>query len=188
MTQVFLSLGSNIEPRELHMESMARALSRLLLPPMVRSSLMETEPVETGPQAWYLNMVVAGAFGGSARGLLDSCKRIEDSLGRTGRGTKAPRTADIDILLFGEEVISEPGLIVPHPRLRYRRFCLDGLAQLAPGLVVPGLGESVRRLIERAPDEVRKQRVGLIDKEDGAACGPSGVGARAKRGIAAGGP
>ena len=105
------------------------------------SQFRETEPVGFQDQPMFLNAVALIGTTATARGLLDTLLDIERRLGRTREGPSGgPRTLDLDLLLYGDEVIDEPGLTVPHPRLHERSFVLEPLAELAPGLVVPGRG------------------------------------------------
>jgi 2-amino-4-hydroxy-6-hydroxymethyldihydropteridine diphosphokinase len=105
------------------------------------SSLRETEPVGVGEQPQFLNGVAAVETTLSARDLLDRLLEIEQRFGRVRiPGEHGPRTLDLDLLLYGDETIDVPGLAVPHPRLHERRFVLEPLAELAPGLLVPGRG------------------------------------------------
>ncbi len=106
------------------------------------SKVYETAPVEVEEeQPDYLNCVVEVRYGATAIELLRFCQGVEAALGRVrGKpGEKTPRTMDIDVLLFGEEVIEEPHLIVPHPG-SLRAFNLRGLADLAPDMFIPGRG------------------------------------------------
>jgi len=113
------------------------------------SKVYETEPVEVDEeQPDYLNCVVEVRYGASAVELLRFCQGVEVALGRTGKGDKLPRTVDIDILLFGEEVVEGVYLTVPHPGI-LRAFNLLGIADLAPDVFVPGHG-AVRGLLAGA--------------------------------------
>jgi 2-amino-4-hydroxy-6-hydroxymethyldihydropteridine diphosphokinase len=106
------------------------------------SRVYETDPVEVEEeQPYYLNCVVEAGCEASALELLRFCQGVEAALARTEKGEKLPRTVDIDILLFGEEVIEKkPYLVVPHPGV-LRVFNLKGIADLAPGMFIPGRGE-----------------------------------------------
>lgn len=105
------------------------------------SSLRETEPVGVVDQPSFLNGAVAIETDLSPRQLLGALLRIERSLGRVRDATRwGPRTIDLDLLVYGDEEIDEPGLQVPHPRLHERRFALEPLAELDPQLSVPGAG------------------------------------------------
>lgn len=111
------------------------------------SSLRETEPVGLEDQPRFVNGAVALETELSPRALLDELLAIEHRLGRTREGPRfGPRTIDLDLLVYGDAEIDEPGLTVPHPRLHERRFALEPLAEVAPGLVVPGQGPLDRLL------------------------------------------
>jgi 2-amino-4-hydroxy-6-hydroxymethyldihydropteridine diphosphokinase len=112
------------------------------------STLRETEPVGYLDQPPFLNGVVAVATALPPRELLRRLLAIERRLGRVrGAGPRfGPRVIDLDLLLYGDEVVDEPGLTIPHPRLHERRFALEPLAELEPGLEIPGRGP-VRALL-----------------------------------------
>lgn len=143
MTQAFLSLGSNLGDRLGCLRAAVGALRRgPLLEVRGLSKVYETAPVEVeGEQPDYLNCVVEVRYGAAAIELLRFCQGVEAAVGRVrgASGEKAPRTIDIDVLLFGEEVIEGPHLVVPHPG-SLRAFNLKGLADLAPDLYIPGRG------------------------------------------------
>jgi 2-amino-4-hydroxy-6-hydroxymethyldihydropteridine diphosphokinase len=106
------------------------------------SVLRETEPVGVGQQPLYLNGAAELETTLTARELLDRLLAVEQRFGRVRvPGEHGPRTLDLDLLLYGDEVIDDSGFTVPHPRLHERRFVLEPLAELAPGLVVPGRGD-----------------------------------------------
>ena len=115
------------------------------------SSLRETEPVGYRDQPSFLNGAVALETGLSPRELLERLLAIELRLGRVrGEGPRfGPRTIDLDLLLYGDETVDEPGLTVPHPRLAERRFALEPLAELDPSLEIPEAGP-VRALLASA--------------------------------------
>ena len=141
MNRVFLSLGSNLGDRLGYLRAAIDALGR---GPGIRligtSKVYETTPVEVAEdQPDYLNCVAELECGISALELLRFCQGVEAALGREKKGERAPRTLDVDVLLFGDEVIEEPGLYVPH-RGTTRAFNLRGLADLDPGLHIPGNG------------------------------------------------
>ncbi|MGF1472315.1 MAG: 2-amino-4-hydroxy-6-hydroxymethyldihydropteridine diphosphokinase [Rubrobacteraceae bacterium] len=136
-----MSLGSNLGDRPGYLQQALEALDR---GPGVRivevSKTYETAPVEVeDAQPDYLNCVVELECGFSALELLRYCQGVEAVLGREDKGEKAPRTVDIDVLLFGEEVVEEPDFEVPHRGIM-RAFNLRGLADLDPGLYIPGRG------------------------------------------------
>ena len=104
------------------------------------SQLRDTEPVGVLDQPSFLNGAVRIETTLEPRALLELLLGIERSLGRVRAERWGPRSVDLDLLVYGDETVDEPGLRVPHPRLRERRFALEPLAELDPDLVVPGLG------------------------------------------------
>ena len=146
------------------METMLR---KVLLPPVITSDVMETEPVEvTEIQAWYFNRIIGGRYDRSAKALLSECQKIEQILGRQDKGLRKARTADIDILLFGTEVIATPLLTVPHPSLLTRRFCMEGLLQVMPDAKIGGItGKTVARYYALMNKTVKEQRMRFIEYE-----------------------
>jgi 2-amino-4-hydroxy-6-hydroxymethyldihydropteridine diphosphokinase len=142
----YVSLGSNLGDRWRHMAQGMGALAALPKSRLIRrSSVIETAPVGP-PQGPYLNAVAELETGLAARELLEGLLVAERSLGRV-RDPAArwgPRTIDLDLILYGEEVIDEPGLTTPHPRLLERAFVLRPLAELSPRRVIPGPQVTVR--------------------------------------------
>jgi 2-amino-4-hydroxy-6-hydroxymethyldihydropteridine diphosphokinase len=105
------------------------------------SAIRETDPVGVVDQPRFLNGAIRLKTELAPRPLLDRLLAVEQQLGRVRTGERyGPRTIDLDLLLYGDEIVEEPGLRVPHPRLAERRFVLEPLAELDSGLVVPGLG------------------------------------------------
>ncbi|MBD3344984.1 MAG: 2-amino-4-hydroxy-6-hydroxymethyldihydropteridine diphosphokinase [Chitinivibrionales bacterium] len=162
--QVFLSCGGNIDDRGKYIDKMIARLSRLLLPPVSQSRIMETEPVGvSGDQKWYFNVILGGKYTNTLRDLLQQCRNIEIALGRKTKGDKKPRTADIDILLFDGVKIDQEDLVVPHPGIVSRRFCLEGLYEIASDFYVPGANKSVAQLYASMDAKVRTQKIRFID-------------------------
>jgi len=152
---VVLGLGSNLGARE---DTLARALAALEARGFRRrreSSLYLTEPVGGPPQDWYINQVVAGDTALTPEQLLEASRDVEQAFDRVRSVRDAPRTLDIDILLYGDVVTNSPELTLPHPRLHERRFVLVPLAEIAPELVHPRFGLSVKDLLERCSDRSR---------------------------------
>jgi len=143
MTRAYVGLGANLGDRASTLLAAVDALAEEDGIEIVAvSTLRETEPVGVGEQPRFLNGAVALDTSLTARALLDRLLGAEQRFGRVRvAGEHGPRTLDLDLLLYGEETIEEPGLAVPHPRLHERRFVLEPLAELAPGLVVPGRGD-----------------------------------------------
>ena len=141
MTRAYVGLGANLGPREV---TLLRAVDLLAAANGVEvvavSQLRETAPVGVVDQPPFLNGAVAIETSLAARELLDVLLDTERALGRVRGERWGPRTVDLDLLVYGEEIVDEPGLRVPHPRLAERRFVLEPLADLDPALLIPGLG------------------------------------------------
>jgi 2-amino-4-hydroxy-6-hydroxymethyldihydropteridine diphosphokinase len=160
MPDVVLCLGGNLGDRASYLRQMETELAEVLLPPITKSRLMETEPLGvTAGHPWYYNRLLRGRYGGVPRGLLEACQAIEKRCGRTRPGKYAPRTADIDILLFGDMVVSEKDLNIPHRHLCDRRFFLEGLKEIAAEWIVPGTGAAAGTMALNCTPEVRKQQI-----------------------------
>ena len=146
-----VALGSNLGNRVAHLN---HAVSRLrdLLRGLRVSRFYDTIPVGApGPQALFLNAAAVGEAAIPARDLLTRLLSIEEERGRERPYPNAPRSLDLDLILFGDATIDEPGLIVPHPRFRERRFVLEPLAEIAPDMKDPVTGKTVTELLVSAP-------------------------------------
>ena len=144
---VAIALGSNLGDRE---ANLAFGLSALpgFITNLIRSRWHDTAPIGVSPdQPRYLNGAVIGETALTARELLDRLLQIEQAAGRTRPSPLAPRTLDLDLILFGDKKIEEPGLTVPHPRFRERLFVLEPLAEVAPGWIDPATGKSISALL-----------------------------------------
>src|SRR5580692_2431999 len=154
---VYLSLGSNIGDRA---RNLSAAIDHLRAPGEVVavSSFYETEPVEFTAQAWFLNCAVALDTEKTPHQLLAGILDIEQQLGRRRGQEKGPRIIDVDILLFGNSIVDDPGLTIPHPSMHERRFVLEPLAEIAPDALHPVLQQTIRELRNALPPgpEVRK--------------------------------
>jgi 2-amino-4-hydroxy-6-hydroxymethyldihydropteridine diphosphokinase len=111
------------------------------------STFHETDPIGVGDQPRFLNAAATGRTTLSARTLLTSLLSIEERLGRARPFPGAPRTLDLDLILYGDQIIDEPGLVVPHPRFRERLFVLEPLAEIAAEWVDAGTGKTVGELL-----------------------------------------
>lgn len=147
-----LGLGSNLGDRRATLEAGLAAINNLRGTSTLRTSpFLETDPVGSIPQPRYLNAAAIIQTTLPPRALLDHLLVIERSLGRDRAKEQrwGPRTLDIDLLLYGDLILNEPGLTIPHPRLHERGFVLLPLATIAPDLRVPTLSATIRELANR---------------------------------------
>lgn len=149
--QAFISAGSNIGDRQANLESALEQLDRAGTVERV-SPYFETEPVGYSDQPWFLNIAVQIRTRLSSDALLEICMEIEQSRGRTREFLNAPRTLDLDILFYGDSIIQNADLTVPHPRLHLRRFVLEPMAMIAPEFRHPLLHKSIRSLLDECRD------------------------------------
>jgi 2-amino-4-hydroxy-6-hydroxymethyldihydropteridine diphosphokinase len=151
VTRAYIALGANLGDRE---RTILAALAALDAAPAVEvaavSTLIETDPVGYLDQPRFLNGAAALETSLPPRPLLDLLLAVEHRFGRAREGVppQGPRMLDLDLLLYGDARIEEPGLRIPHPRLHERRFVLEPLAELDPSLEVPGKGEIQTLLAE----------------------------------------
>lgn len=144
-------MGSNVGRRLRHLrEGLALLAGKVEITRVSR--IYAGEPWGRPDQPWFLNLAVRGTCGMPPEDLLVFVKEVEAMAGRKPRGRWGPRELDVDILLMGERVVCEPDLVIPHPRLASRRFCLVPLAEIAPAAVVPPEGRTVRELLEACRD------------------------------------
>lgn len=162
---IYLGLGSNLGDRRLNL---SRALE--MLEPAVHveavSALYESPPQPPAPPPSYYNAACRVTTELSARELMRYTQGIQTALGRTDTTRWAPRPIDIDILLYHDEVIEEPGLVVPHPRIVERAFVLQPLLDLDPALVHPVTGERIEDLL-RLLGSCELMRLGEVGWQNG---------------------
>lgn len=157
-----IALGSNVGDRLANLRAAYRNVANLSSDPAaVRcSSIYETSPVDSPPGvSSYLNAVMEIEYDRPAIALLDSLLQIERALGRPSkRPRNAPRTIDLDLLYVGNSTLNSPEIIIPHPRITQRRFVLEPLAEVVPGLVLPGQTHPIRQLLMglKTEEEVTK--------------------------------
>jgi len=147
---VYLSLGSNLGDRDANLRNAIERL-RGVGNPVAISSFYETEPIDVVSQPWFLNCAVKLDTEKMPRQLITAILSLEQEMGRQRKQQKAPRTIDIDILLFGSSIIEIPSLTIPHPRMHERRFVLEPLAEIAPDARHPVFKRTIRELREALP-------------------------------------
>ena len=152
---VYLGLGSNVGDRAENLDKALDFLSQRLRMGKV-SSMYDTDPVDNSDQSRFLNRVCQAYTRLTPEGLLALAKGIESKLGRVSGKSNAPRSIDIDILLYSGQVIETPELVIPHPRMTERAFVLVPLAEIAPDVVHPVGGKTVKELLQ---DITEKQGV-----------------------------
>jgi 2-amino-4-hydroxy-6-hydroxymethyldihydropteridine diphosphokinase len=149
----FIGIGANLGFPAVQCRD---ALRRLGAVPEVRllrsSSLYRTEPVGPLDQEWFINAVAEIRTGLRPRNLFAVLKGIEREMGRTEGPRRGPRLIDLDLLLYGQEVVAEEGLVIPHPEMQRRRFVLEPLCELASYVIHPAFGVSARGLLDRLTD------------------------------------
>jgi 2-amino-4-hydroxy-6-hydroxymethyldihydropteridine diphosphokinase len=171
--RVHLGLGGNVGDRAGCLAAAFEALERGGVQIRKKSPIYETEPVGCAGQGWFLNQAVRGETELSPWGLLTLAKNIESAHGRRPGPRNAPRPIDIDILFLDDAVLRTETLVIPHPRLAERRFVLVPLNDIAPRLVHPVLGRSIRELLRACPDCSKVRLFGAaLKKRPG--CGGSG--------------
>ncbi len=151
MPRTGIALGSNLGDRRANLQAARDCLRKIATPgePFLLAPTYQTEPLLCPPGSPYFhNSVVEIDFAGNVFELLELTQSIERQLGRTAAPERnAPRIIDVDLLYFGDEIIDTEALVLPHPRIGERRFVLQPLAEIRPGLVLPGHTESIAALL-----------------------------------------
>lgn len=154
MIDVYLLLGSNLGDRELFLHMALRLIEADIAPAAKASAVYETQSWGKTEEPDYLNQVIIVRTDLPAREVLRRILTIEQEMGRKREEKWGSRTIDIDILLYGNAVINEPDLIVPHPHMHKRRFTLEPLNEIAPKLIHPVLHQSVTELKNNLDDDL----------------------------------
>ena len=157
---VYLGLGSNIGDRDANLSAALRALAAVVTIERI-SSVYDTAPMLYTDQPRFHNLVCQAATSLSPDALLHAVKEIERQLGRKSGPRYGPRVIDIDVLLYDRLIVNTAALTVPHPRMAERAFVLAPLAEIAPSLAHPVLGETIAELLRREP-ESDVERVGPL--------------------------
>ena len=156
----YLGIGSNLgDPIENCRKALREIASLKNVQVLRRSSLYRTEPVGDIPQDWFVNGVVEVRTTFTAPQLLKALQWVEQALGRERRGRWEPRIIDIDILLYGQEIIKTDSLVVPHPELHKRRFVLVPINEIAPYVIHALYGISMKGLLDRLEDDHAVERI-----------------------------
>ncbi len=155
--KAYLSLGSNVGDRFANLNSAIEQL-RHREQVMAVSSFYETEPVEFTDQPWFVNCVVKIETQRTAQELLQEILSIEKNMGRNRLQPKGPRNIDIDILLMEDTILDTPEVTIPHPAMAQRRFVLEPLAEIDPGVMHPVIMKKAAELLDELPrgQSVRK--------------------------------
>src|SRR5712692_8484181 len=155
ISNAYVSLGSNLGDRAGNLLLAVRGLMEAGLEVTRLSAIYETEAVETFAQPAFLNVVaeLRGSTLPAPEQVMARLLRIEYTLGRTREVSMGPRTIDLDLLLYRDELRSTQFLILPHPRFHQRRFVLEPLAELAPRLVHPTLHQTISDLLAKVDDQ-----------------------------------
>jgi 2-amino-4-hydroxy-6-hydroxymethyldihydropteridine diphosphokinase len=150
MTVVYLGLGSNLGKKEDQIRTAITLISKICKVERV-SPLYLTEPVDFSDQDWFLNCAIEIETDLTPQSLLSSLKSIERKLGRKKTIKNGPRSIDIDILFYGEQVIQTKNLVIPHPLLHERLFVLQPMMDLNPSFMHPVLHKTIQELFEKRP-------------------------------------
>jgi 2-amino-4-hydroxy-6-hydroxymethyldihydropteridine diphosphokinase len=146
--KIAIALGSNLGDRHAQLRNAIASLAPVFSHLRV-SSFYETEPVDVrAPAPMFLNAAATGESELAAPAVLDALLTVEQQFGRERPYVGAPRTIDLDLILYGDSVINAPGLTVPHPRFRERRFVLEPLAEIASDWIDPVTGKTIRELLD----------------------------------------
>ena len=166
---VFIGLGSNLGDSFEYLKAGLSGMKKIKgYKDIAVSSPYLTAPVGPQDQGRFVNAVCRGIFSGDPLALLDGLLAVEQAQGRERIRKWGPRTLDLDILLFGDRIIDHPRLKVPHPQMHQRVFVLMPLVELAPDLVLPGLGKTASELLsDMSPEELMSQKAEKTTWESG---------------------
>jgi 2-amino-4-hydroxy-6-hydroxymethyldihydropteridine diphosphokinase len=156
----YLGIGSNLgNPMQQCRDALREISSLKNVQVLRRSSLYRTQPVGNKSQDWFVNGVLEVRTTFTAMQLLKALQWVEQAMGRVRTEKWGPRMIDIDILLFGQEIVDTGDLVIPHPEMRKRRFVLVPMNEIAPYVIHPLYGVSMRGLLDRLEDELAVERI-----------------------------
>ncbi len=160
MEKVYLCLGGNIGDTRYYLQNAVAMIGRRIGRVVSQSAVYQSEPWGFNAEQMFLNQVVVAETELEPHAVLELCLQIEAELGRTRSGNGyEPRTIDIDIVFFGQQIISQPDLQVPHPLMHQRNFVLRPLADVAPNFVHPVSGLTVRQLADECEDKGKVEKL-----------------------------
>lgn len=151
MAVAYIGIGSNLGDRKNNCQKAVELLGEYGVKAIKTSSMYETEPWGVKDQPEFINMAVEAETSLAPRGLLNALKGIEKRMGRAPSEKYGPRVIDLDILLYGDVVVEEHGLKIPHPHMHERDFVLRPLMEIAPEVVHPVSGKRITELLSRSP-------------------------------------
>jgi 2-amino-4-hydroxy-6-hydroxymethyldihydropteridine diphosphokinase len=159
MNKVFLGLGTNLGDREANLRKAVESIIENIGPVVCSSSVYETEPWGFRTEDLFLNMVTGVETKLKPSGLLGRMLMIEANMGRLRSGKEySSRVIDLDILLYGEEILDSKSIVIPHPKLHERRFVLVPLCEIAPDLIHPVLKKDIKTLLRECKDKGRVKK------------------------------
>ena len=150
----YILLGSNLKNREKQLKLATFLINEKIGSVSKKSKIYETEPWGTEGQADFLNQILEIKTNRSPIEILETCLDIESKMGRKRLGKYSARVIDIDLLFLGDEIVESEKLTLPHPRLHLRRFVLKPMVEIAPELIHPVFGKTMKMLLDECPDEL----------------------------------
>ncbi|OGJ50772.1 2-amino-4-hydroxy-6-hydroxymethyldihydropteridine diphosphokinase [Candidatus Peregrinibacteria bacterium RIFOXYA2_FULL_33_7] len=150
---IYLSLGSNLAPKKFQIQKAIKKLNQNKILIQKISSFYKTQPVGVKKQPWFINICLEAKTNLEPLKLLETCKKIEKQTGRKNRGNWQKREIDIDILFYGEKIIKENNLKIPHPEIPERKFVLIPLNEIAPNFIHPIKQKKISKLLKETKDK-----------------------------------
>jgi 2-amino-4-hydroxy-6-hydroxymethyldihydropteridine diphosphokinase len=170
--EIYIGLGSNVGDRLANIRKAVELMKKEEIEVVNESSIYETEPMGYREQGWFLNSVVQGRTELSPERLWETLEKIEKSIGREKEIKWGPRIIDLDILFYGNKILNDKQLQIPHSELHKRKFVLVPLKEIAPELVHPVLNKTISELLRDLKDN---SQVKLLERFDSSGPRPSSV-------------